>query len=453
MATVFTETRTLGATRRKPSTFKGDLVLMLIALETGVAIGLGLIGQPWSDWTRLDTGITALSRVLAMTGTAFALFSILLSARIPWVERSIGQDRLIRWHRTLGPYSIWMIFTHVLLVTIGYSMMEQANVVLTFLNITLTMPWMLPALLGFAFIMMIGVTSYRKIRGKLKYGTWWTIHLYAYLGIALSFMHQIQTGAMFVGKPATQALWINLHLVTLGIVLWFRVLLPLKVSMRHGLRVERVIVENHNTISIVMKGRNLERLGARGGQFFGWRFLTQHFWWESHPYSLSASPHNDRMRITVKSLGDHSHRLTELKPGTRVLIEGPYGVFTADHATREFVTLIAGGVGITPVRALLEELHTDADITLIWRASTEADLMLRDEVERLAQQFNATIHYLVGSREQVRLDVVTLAKLAPNIKQSDVFLCGPEAIVEQAVESAKALGVRASQIHAEAFAY
>ena len=439
--------------RQKPSTFKGDLVLMLIALETGVAIGLGLIGQPWSDWTTLDTGITALSRVLAMTGTAFALFSILLSARIPWVERSIGQDRLIRWHRTLGPYSLWMIFMHVLLVTVGYSMLDGTNIWIEFWNITFTMSWMVPALLGFAFMMMIGVTSYRKIRSKLKYETWWTIHLYAYLGIALSFMHQIQTGAMFIGKPATQALWINLHLVTLGIVVWFRVLQPLRVSLRHNLRVERVLTENHNTISVIMKGKRIDELGARGGQFFGWRFLAKQYWWESHPYSLSASPHNDRLRITVKDLGDHSRWMADLKPGTRVLIEGPYGVFTADQATGSSVTLIAGGVGITPVRALLEELPTDSDITLIWRASREADLMLRDEVERLAQQHHAVIHYLVGSRHDVALDSATLLRCAPNIRTSDVFLCGPEAIVEQAVASAKALGVRSSQIHAEAFAY
>ena len=444
---------TKSAARRKPSTFKGDLVLMLIALETGVAIGLGLIGQPWSDWTSLDTGITALSRVLAMTGTAFALYSILLSARIPWIERSIGQDRLIRWHRTLGPYSLWMIFTHVLLVTIGYSMLDSTNIWIEFWNITFTMSWMVPALLGFAFMMMIGVTSYRKIRGKLKYETWWTIHLYAYLGIALSFMHQIETGAMFVGKPATQALWITLHLVTLAIVVWFRVLQPLRVSIRHNLRVERVIIENHNTISVIMKGKRIDDLGARGGQFFGWRFLAKHYWWESHPYSLSASPHNDRLRITVKYLGDHSRWMANLKPGTRVLIEGPYGVFTADQATGSSVTLIAGGVGITPVRALLEELPAPSDITLIWRASTDADLMLRDEVERLAGQHNASIHYLVGSRHDVFLDSETLLRCAPNIRTSDVFLCGPEAVVEQAVASAKALGVRSSQIHAEAFAY
>jgi len=453
MAAVLDRPVTRAAVRRSPSTFKGDLVLMLIALESGVAIGLGLIGQPWSDWLSVDTGITALSRVLAMTGTAFALFSILLSARIPWIEQSVGQDRLIRWHRTLGPYSIWMIFAHVLLVTIGYMLLDNSNLWVEFWNITLTMPWMVPALLGFGFIMMIGVTSYRKVRGRLKYETWWTIHLYAYLGIALAFMHQITTGSMFAGKPATQALWIGLHVSTFAIVVWFRVLVPLGRSLRHQLRVEAVVRENHNSVSIIIKGRNLEALGAHGGQFFGWRFLARRQLWESHPYSLSAAPADNRLRITVKFLGDHSRWLADLKPGTRVLIEGPYGVFTEEHATRQYATLVAGGVGITPIRALLEELPHDIKVTVLWRASTTDDLLLRDEVEDLGSRRSAEIHYLVGSRDEVTLDAATLLRLAPHIRESDVFLCGPEAVVEHVVDCSRKLGVRKSQIHAEAFAY
>ena len=439
--------------RRKPSTFKADLILTLICIEAGIAIGLGIDAQPWSDWRDPALMVTALSRVFAMAGTAFALITVVLSSRIAWLENQIGQDRLIKWHRKLGPYSLWFILMHVVLVTVGYGMMDGINVWSEFWNITLTFDWMVPALAGFIFMMMIGVTSYRRIRGKIKYETWWVIHLYSYLGIALSFMHQIKTGTMFVGQPAMTAWWIGLYVLCFGAVIWFRFVIPTIDSLRHNLRVEKVIVENHNTISVIMKGRNIEALAARGGQFFGWRFLAKRYWWESHPYSLSASPRNDRLRITVKFLGDHSRWMADLKPGTRVLIEGPYGTFTADHATLKHVTLIAGGVGITPIRALLEELPQDSEIQIIWRASTEQDLMLKDEVEALAKWHNAKIHYLVGSRMHVNLDVRTLARIAPNLKYSDVFLCGPEAVVEQAVASAVALGVPKNRIHDEAFAY
>ena len=438
---------------RRVRAWRADLILTLIAVETGIAVGLGIEAQPWSDWTSPHTFITALSRVAAMAGTALALSSLLLSARIPWIEQSVGQDRLIKWHRFIGPYSLYLILAHVVFVTVGYAMADKVSVWSEWWNVVLTMEWMLPALAGFVFMMMIGVTSYRRIRGKLKYETWWTIHLYAYLGVALSFMHQIIDGTMFIGQDAMKSWWTAIYIGTFGLIAWFRMLVPVVSSIYHGFRVESVIVENHNTISVVMKGRNLDELGARGGQFFGFRFMARRYWWESHPYSLSASPRNDRLRITVKDLGDHSAWMKQLKPGTRVWIEGPYGVFTADQTVAERITLIAGGVGVTPIRALLEELPQGKRIDIVWRASTEDDLMLRDEVEALAAWHNARIHYVVGSRHRAALDVRTLRELIPNVRNSDVFMCGPEFVINQAMRSCLAMGVPEHRIHHEAFAY
>lgn len=438
---------------RRARAWRADLILTFIAVETGIAIGLGVEAQPWSDWTSPHLLITALSRVAAMAGTALALASILLSARVPWIERSVGQDRLIKWHRLIGPYSLYLILAHVVFVTVGYSMADKINLWSEWWNVVLTMEWMLPALAGFICMMMIGVTSYRRVRGKLKYETWWAIHLYAYLGVALSFMHQIVDGSMFIGQPAMKTWWTAIYIGTFGLVLWFRVLVPIVSSLYHGFRVESVVIENHNTISVIMKGRHLDELGAQGGQFFGFRFMTRRYWWESHPYSISASPRNDRLRITVKDLGDHSAWMRQLTPGTRVWIEGPYGVFTAEQTNADRITLIAGGVGVTPVRALLEELPQGSEIDIVWRASTEDDLMLRDEVEALAAWHNARIHYVVGSRKHAALDVRTLRELVPNVRNSDVFMCGPEFVIDQAMRSLLAMGVPEERIHHEAFAY
>lgn len=438
---------------RRIRAWRADLILTLIAVETGIAIGLGINAQPWDDWTSPASLLTALSRVTAMAGTAIALASIVLAARIPWIERSVGQDRLVAWHRLIGPYSLYLILAHVVFVTIGFALTDQVSIWSEWWSIVNTMEWMLPALLGFISLMMIGVTSWRRVRGTLKYETWWAIHLYAYIGMALSFMHQIVDGAMFIGQPALKHWWTGLYLGSFGLVLWFRVFVPVFSSLFHGFRVESVIVENHDTISVVLKGRRLDQLGARGGQFFGFRFMTRRYWWESHPYSISASPRNDRLRITVKDLGDHSAWMRSLEPGTRVWIEGPYGVFTADEASSSRITLIAGGVGVTPIRALLEELPQGSDIDIVWRASSEDDLMLRDEMEALAAWHGARIHYVIGSRRFANLNVATLRSLVPHVAQTDVFLCGPTFVVEQAIRSCSAMGVPAHRMHHEAFAY
>jgi predicted ferric reductase len=428
-------------------------MLAVIGAEGGVALGLGIAGQSFSDWTETDLMVTAVSRILAMTGTYLALVTLLLAARIPWLEREIGQDRLIKWHRQLAPYSLYLITGHVILVSIGYGMQGDLNTWQQFWSIVLGTGWMMPAFAGLIFMLIVGFTSYKRARSRMSYETWWLIHIYSYLGIALSFMHQIESGAMFVNNKNMKITWTVLYALVFGSILLFRWVIPFIRSQKHDLRVEKVVRETRNTISVVVRGRNLADLNARGGQFFGWRFLDGKHWWESHPYSLSASPRNDRLRVTIKDLGDASSAIAKIRPGTRVMVEGPYGTFTADKAEGEYAVLIAGGVGITPIRALLEEIPKHVQVDLIWRASTENDLPLRREIEALAEWRGAKIHWMVGSRHQFPMTPKKIVQAVPHIALSDVFLCGPDGMVTEARKSLLRVGVRPDQLHDEAFAY
>ena len=157
--------------------------------------------------------------------------------------------------------------------------------------------------------------------------------------------------------------------------------------------------EAPGVISVYIGGTRLDELDAEPGQFFRWRFLTRSLWWSSHPFSLSAAPGSDVLRITVKNLGDHSQALARLQPGTRVFAEGPYGAFTPADSDRG-VLLLAGGVGITPLRAIFATLP--GQVTLIYRASSERDIVFRDELDAIAAARGATVHYLVGSRRRDR---------------------------------------------------
>ena len=100
-------------------------------------------------------------------------------------------------------------------------------------NMITTYPWMLPATLGFIFLLVAGVTSYRVFRTGMSYETWWVIHLYTYLGVALSFMHQILTGSMFITHPLAKYYWIALYVSVVVAILFWRILLPLSRSLRH----------------------------------------------------------------------------------------------------------------------------------------------------------------------------------------------------------------------------
>jgi ferredoxin-NADP reductase len=279
------------------------------------------------------------------------------------------------------------------------------------------------------------------------------VHLYTYLALFLSFSHQIGTGASFVGHPVARLWWTALWLGTLGVVVAARIGLPVWRSLRHQVRVVGARLEGPGVVSILLRGRRLDRLPAAGGQFFQWRFLRRGLWWQGHPYSLSAAPSGDELRITVKDLGDHSAGLARLEPGTRVAIEGPYGTFTADTATRDRLLIIGAGVGTAPILALLHELPPQADVTVLLRASTPAELVLRDEVADEVQRRGGRLVELVGPRHEVRLDAEALRETVPDVRRREVYLCGPDALSRQLATELELTGVPAHQIHFESFTF
>jgi ferredoxin-NADP reductase len=215
--------------------------------------------------------------------------------------------------------------------------------------------------------------------------------------------------------------------------------------------------ENADTVSVYISGHRLDELRAEAGQFFRWRFLTRELWWAANPYSLSAPPRSDSLRVTVKIAGNHSAALADLAPGTPVLAEGPYGSFTASRRTRNKVALIAGGVGITPLRALFETLPgRPGDITLLYRVNRPEDLVLARELDAIAKHRGARVHYLVGPPRFDGSDHLaprSLKRLVPDLRERDVYLCGPEPMMIAARKALRSTGVPRRNIHDESFTF
>jgi predicted ferric reductase len=296
--------------------------------------------------------------------------------------------------------------------------------------------------------------SARAARRRLRFETWYFIHLYTYLAIALSFAHQLATGNDFIAHPANRVLWVGFYVISLGLLVAYRAVIPVRTAVRQQLRVASVVAEAPGVVSIYVTGRHLEELRADAGQFFLWRFLTRAGWWQAHPFSLSAAPNPEWLRIMVKAAGDYTAKLQTLQPGTRVVAEGPYGAFTEARRTRRKVLLVGGGVGIAPLRSLMETLRArPGDITLLYRARRQEDLAFREEIDALAQNRGAKVHYLVGSRRKAAnsFDPAALRTLVPKIASHDVYLCGPPAMKEQAIAGLLAAGVPRRHIHVEDF--
>jgi predicted ferric reductase len=430
-----------------------------------VVVALWVAGGGLQGMTSLAGAFTSLGRITGLVSADLLLIQVLLMARLPVVERVYGQDELARRHRLVGFTSFSLLLAHLVLIAVGYALAAGINPVVQFWQMVVDYPGMLLATAGTALIVLVALTSIRRARRRLRYESWHLIHLYAYLGVGLAVPHMLWTGQEFLTNPLATAYWWALWLAAAGSILVWRIGVPLYRSLAHDVRVERVVRESPDVVSVVMSGRNLDRLGVAAGHFLNWRFLSGPGWTRAHPYSLSAAPTAGTLRITVKDLGDGSHELASVTPGTRVLFEGPYGRLHAGVRTRRKVTLIASGIGISPLRALLEELpQQPGDVTLLYRARSEADLVLRTEIERIAARTGATVYYLLGPRIPGRAswlpntaahlsDARALAALVPDIAGHDVYLCGAPQWMDAAERAARDCGVPEEQLHSERFSW
>jgi len=399
---------------------------------------------------------TSLGRITGLLGVYLALLQILLLSRLAPLERLVGFDRLTAWHRLNGKVCVSLIVAHALLITAGYSLADKLTFGHEFSRLLRVYPGMVTATIGTAIMVLVVLTSIMIVRRRMRYESWYFVHLTVYAGIALGYLHQLPTGNEFIVHPLQAGYWISLYVVTLAVLIAYRVLGPMRSAFRHRMRVRRVTVEAPGVTSIEVTGRDLRALRAEAGQFMLWRFMTKGCWWQSHPFSLSAVPTGDSLRLTVKAVGDFSRAVGKLEPGTRVLAEGPFGVFTSAVKRRPEVLLIAGGIGITPLRALFEELAESAQVTLLYRVISKSELIFEEELREIERRYGAKLHLLIGDHSTrngaALLGPENLAKLVPGIAESDVYICGPVAMMDATRRALYQLGVPEEQIHDERFA-
>jgi predicted ferric reductase len=424
---------------------------VLTALWAGAGAVVGLWWYDTAAVTGAAGWLNGAGRIAGLLcGYACAVL-VALMARVPLLERRIGSDRVARWHAMAGRYTICLLVAHVVLIVLGYAAQDHAPLGHETLSIVLDYPEMLKATLGAVILFAVGITSARAVRRRTGYEFWYYVHLLTYAAVFLAFWHQLALGDQFNGHAVATGLWYALYTGAALLVLWFRVLAPVRLNLRHRLRVEAVTPEAPGVYSVVVRGHRLDELGAESGQFFRWRFLGQGLGRTSTPYSLSAPPRPDLLRITVKALGDHSAAVALLRPGTRVWAEGPYGALTAARRTSHKALLIAAGVGITPLRALFETLP--GEVTLLYRARTAQDLALGGELEAIARWRGARVLYALNGPDGERpvFTVESLRASVSDLSGHDVYLCGPHAFAQDLYRVLRAAGVPDRRIHHESF--
>lgn len=431
--------------------------LLYTAIAAGILPILAVWWQGTPPFTLHAPGgyITAAGRLTGLLAAYLLLALTALMARIPLIENRIGSDAAARVHRSLGEYTVALAACHVLLIILGYARAARTNPVTETVNLELDYPDVLMATAAFGLLVWIALVSLRAVRRRLRYESWYYIHLYVYLAMALVFSHEFANGTDFSASTRNRVLWSAAHIAVAALLVLYRFALPAARSARHRLRIAQIVPESPGVVSLHLTGRDLSRLPAEPGQFLRLRFLARGHWWQSHPYSLSAAPGPHGLRVTVKDLGDASRAARALHPGTRVWFEGPYGAFTARRRRARKVLLIGAGAGITPLRALFETLPgRGSDVILLYRATDPHSLPLYPELEAIARRRGFGLYPLLGPRDAPGGDPLrpdALRHLVPDLARREVFLCGPPGLTEATTANLRAAGVPRTRIHAETF--
>ena len=439
---------------RASSTLTSDLVT---AGGFVAAVSLGLWVVHGGVTTLLGGGIQTLSGIGQLSGLVAALAALgglILTSRPRWLERRYGQDNLIAAHRWFGMVTVLALLLHAVTDTWAWGASTGGTIITGLVDLWVKEPWMVAAIVGTVLMFILGLTSWRRLRQRLPYETWYFVHLTGYLAVLLGFGHQLTLGADFATDTFAFWWWVAVFAAAAVLIVWSRVGDILR-SWSRPFYVTAVSREANGIGSLHVSGAGLHRLRAASGQFFNVRPLARGLWWQSHPYSLSAAPTTAGMRFTIKELGEDSARMLQLAPGTRVVLEGPYGVFTVDQAQGAPVVLVAGGVGVAPLRALLEDCGPHQTPIVIVRVRDAHDVAHRAELQRMVDARNGQLHVLTGPRHWFsRVDPFapeTLRAWIPDLRDRHVFVCGPASLESAVMTGMRKAGVPARNIHHERF--
>jgi predicted ferric reductase len=392
---------------------------------------------------------------------AFAiLVQLLLVGRGRWMGRTFGLDRLTHLHHVVGFSLVGLLIAHPILLTFGHALQAGVRPWAQFLDFCRSWEDVLAAVIGLGILLAAVCFSVAVMVKRIRYEVWYATHLTIYLALALAFGHQLSVGSDFTDNRWFRIYWFVLYVGVFGSLILNRVIRPLVDFVRQRFVVTRVVEETADVTSVHIEGRNLSSFPVEAGQFMIVRFLAPGFRWEAHPFSMSCPPDGKHLRLTIKQLGDFTRRIPKLRPGTRVLIDGPHGIFTARHSDSDKILLIAGGIGITPIRALAEEfVAAGRDIILLYGNRNKSAVVFEKELEILAGSSAGrlrVVHVMsddpAWTGEQGRIDGERMARLVPDASTREVYLCGPSVMMKSVRRALSTLGVSRGHLHDERFA-
>jgi len=402
---------------------------------------------------QISNQLISVGSLLGLLATFLILTQFILISGARWMDSVWGLDRLATSHGRNGKILFFAILGHFSLIVFGYALQSNQGIesfAPTYLALITSAPYLLMAALAWYLVVIIVATSIVMVRKRLPYEVWHTVHFLTYFAASLPLLHQLELGRT-INNSWFSWYWIALYIFSFATLLWFKWIRPFWIYLEHRFVVDEIVAEANGVVSIYITGKNLDNFTYKAGQFAFWWFISKELWWQPHPFTISSSPGDDRLRITVKAIGKGSAAVQAVKPGTTVLIDGPYGRFTDVVQTHKKRLFIAGGIGVTPLASQLNA-HSTPDDTLIYSARSMKDLALRKELSQTKARLVAVLSE--EKREATYNGYLTeeiVRKEVKDLDQHDIWLCGPPPMMDGVEKLLLGMGVSQNQIHTERF--
>lgn len=389
-----------------------------------------------------------ISQLLGLVGFVLLFIQIVLSSKIHCIEKDVGLDNLLSVHRRLGIASFILIAVHPVFLFIQ-------DIVL--IGTTSFPPWKLVGIGTFLLLLTAVVVALWYKRWGLSYEMWKNIHRINYAVFTLAFFHSVFLGSDFAGSTPLRLYWYVLGaLFVLIIVHHIRKRMYLR---RNPYSVTRVVKESHDSWSLYFKGKSID---YKPGQFMIVNLVRDGRTSEPHPFTISSGPGREELSITPKAIGDFTSTIKDTKQGDSALINAPFGVFSCLNYPADRYVFIAGGIGITPFISMLRYMVDNQmrkEVMLLWGNKTEADILFKDELEKMQQAIAGfrCVHVLSQqqdwSGEQGFITTALLKKYVKTFTEGEFFLCGPPVMMRKIVSILQTLEVEPARIHYEAFTF
>lgn len=441
-------------TDKKQETIR-TLFFSVFALNA-FGIFLFWLNNSWLETSSASTKILSIGGLFGLFLALSVLHQFLLQSRLPVMERYIGTMLQHRLHRLNGYLIFFLLILHPFFITLGHSRLHEISYLQQSLDQIRYYPWVWLAYLATVLLLIVIVMSINMVRSKLRYEYWYLIHLSVYLSVLIAFWHQISNGTNLLTSDAFRMYWIGLYIAILGTLLWFRFGRLILRYFVYDFTVSKVVKEADSVVSIYISSKKpLPDNYFVPGQFGIWRFFNKKLWWQTHPFTISSGSPKNGLRITPKAVGDYTTDIQNIKPGIKLFFDGPHGTFTAERLEDARTLFIAGGIGITPIRAMLQGLGKKAkDAIVIYNVKSPDELALKKELELTG----AKIYYVFSEKApkgeiKGRVDKKILLELVKDIKKRKVALCGPPAMMNAVEKDLMELGVPKKHIYTERFAF